>query len=279
MKEIKDNLQIIILMTIINLFVLWNFISKGQTKHGIGYFIFFYVAIFIIYFFTKRYSSKTEIIINEPKKELIVSSIFSLLGLVFLGLNYLIKSKLLPDTLILKVPVGIGNFLFAMPFGLLIYFLIKKYRIRHFGINFKPLNYLLLGFIIWGATGLFAITFNENGVRFNDTYKELGGVIGWILGGVIGAALFEEFSRFILQSRFEKIVKINGVNILFATTLWAFLHFPMSYYKTENIISTLTYCIQIIPLGYIWGYLTQRTKSIIPSTLAHGFNYFGLQNG
>lgn len=279
MKEIKDNLQIIIIMTIINLFVLWNFIAKGQTKHGIGYFIFFYVAIISIYLFTKRYYAKTEVVINEPKKELIVSTVFSLLGLMFLGLNYLIKAKQLPDTLFLKIPVGLGNFLFAIPFGLLIYFLIKKYKLKHFGLNFKPINYLLLGFIVWGITGLFAIYFNEKGVRFEQTYKELNGAFGWILEGVIGAALFEEFSRFILQSRFEKAVKQNGINILFATALWSFMHFPMAYYKTENIISTLTYCIQIIPLGYIWGYLTQRTKSIIPSTLAHGFNYFGLQNG
>ncbi|MFZ1457710.1 MAG: CPBP family intramembrane glutamic endopeptidase, partial [Saprospiraceae bacterium] len=91
-------------------------------------------------------------------------------------------------------------------------------------------------------------------------------------------ALFEEFSRFVIQSRFEKIIKTSGISILFATTIWAFMHFPVTVYKGANISNTIVYCIQIIPLGFVWGYLTQRTKSILPSTLIHGLNLGGFQN-
>jgi hypothetical protein len=36
--------------------------------------------------------------------------------------------------------------------------------------------------------------------------------------------------------------------------------------------------VRIIPIGLMCGYLTHRTKSIIPSVLVHGSNFWGLQN-
>ena len=57
------------------------------------------------------------------------------------------------------------------------------------------------------------------------------------------------------------------------------MHFPVTYFKGAEISGTLVYCIQIIPIGFIWGYMTQRTKSIVPSTISHGINLWGFQNG
>ena len=72
MKDIKDNIQILIIITLINFIVLWNYISNDKALHGIGYFIFFYVSILTIHFFTKKIPPKNEIEIKEPKKELTV---------------------------------------------------------------------------------------------------------------------------------------------------------------------------------------------------------------
>lgn len=279
MKEIKSNIQILVIMTTINSVVLWNFISRGKTLHGIGYFIFFYVSILTIYFFTKKIPPKNEIEIKEPKKELAIAIIFAVLGMLFLALNYLLRSNIISDKMFLKIPIGIGNLLFATPIGILIYLLYKRYKPNKLGITTQPIVSILLGLIIWGLTGLFAYFFYPEGMRWSKAYQELGGIIGIILQGVIGAALFEEFSRFVIQSRFEKIFKTNGINILFATTIWAFMHFPVTFFKGADLTGTLVYCIQIIPLGVIWGYLTQRTKSIVPATLAHGINLWGIQNG
>lgn len=279
MKEIKSNIQILVIMTTINSVVLWNFISRGKTLHGIGYFIFFYVSILTIYFFTKKIPPKNEIEIKEPKKELTIAIIFAILGMLFLALNYLLRSNIISDKMFLKIPIGIGNLLFATPIGILIYLLYKRYKPNKLGITTQPIVSILLGLIIWGLTGLFAYFFYPEGMRWSKAYQELGGIIGIILQGVIGAALFEEFSRFVIQSRFEKVFKTNGINILFATTIWAFMHFPVTFFKGADLTGTLVYCIQIIPLGVIWGYLTQRTKSIVPATLAHGINLWGIQNG
>ena len=81
--------------------------------------------------------------------------------------------------------------------------------------------------------------FYESGIIWERGLKEVGGVVGLIFTGIINAALFEEFSRFVIQSRFKKIFKTSGIYILFATTIWAFMHFPMSYYQGGEISSTL----------------------------------------
>lgn len=279
MKILKENIQILAIMTIINSVVLWNFISRGKTLHGIGYFVFFYVAIITILFFTQRIPPKNEIEVKEPKKELSIAIIFTVLGILFLALNFMLKSNLISDKIYTKIPIGIGSLLFATPIGIVIYLLFKRYKPIELGLKTQPIVSILLGFIIWGLTGLFAYFFYPEGIRWSRAYQELGGIFGILIQGVIGAALFEEFSRFVIQSRFEKVFNNVGFNILFATTIWAFMHSPVQFSKGSDLSGTFFYCLQIIPLGFIWGYLTQKTKSIVPATLSHGLNLWGLQNG
>jgi membrane protease YdiL (CAAX protease family) len=279
MKDLKKHQSIAIILTVINLLVLWNFISAGNIEHGIGYFIFFYAALLIIHYLTKINPPKNEIEVKEPRRELSVALIFSLLGGLFLSLNFMLKADLIPNTLLTRIPIFLGSFLFAMPLGMFVYFLIKKYRILALGLTIKPLSSLLTGLVIWGLTGLFAYIFNKEGILWSVALEELGGVGGILLKGVIGAALFEEFTRFIIQSRFNKVFNSSGISILVASTIWAFMHFPVTYFKSSDLSGTLIYCFQIIPLGFLWGYLTHRTKSIVPSTIVHGLNLWGFQNG
>ncbi len=279
MKEIKDKIQILLVMTMINLVVLWNYFSSGKALHGIGYFLFFYVSILAIHFSTKRIPPEHEIEVKQPKKELLLIVFFSILGIVFMTINFYLKSGSEQIGFFIRLPVILGMLFFTFPTGIAIYLLIKKYRISQLGFRFKPMSYLLLGLLIWGLTGVFAFIFNKSGIIWVEGYEELGGVSGIILQGIIGAGLVEEFSRFVMQSRFERVFKISGFNILFATTIWAFMHFPVNYFKGSQVSEIFVYCIQIIPIGFIWGYLTHRTKSIVPATLAHGINLWGFQNG
>lgn len=265
-------------MTVINGIVLWNYIAAGEAVHGVGYFIFFYVAVLTIYFFTKKITPKNDIVVKEPKKELTVALVFALLGLLFLALNFMLRTNYITNIWYTKLPVMAGSFFFSMPFGIFIYLLLKKYKLLQFGILVKPLGYLLLGVVIWGLTGFFALVFNKSGILWESGLEELGGVLGILVQGVLGAALFEEFSRFVIQSRYEKVFKTTGINILFATIIWSLMHLPVAYFQVPDLTGNLIYCLQIIPLGFVWGYLTQRTKSILPSVIAHGLNLWGLQN-
>ena len=113
MKDIKDNIQILIIITLINFIVLWNYISNDKALHGIGYFIFFYVSILTIHFFTKKIPPKNEIEIKEPKKELTVAILFAVLGMLFLTLNFMLKSNTIPDKIFTKIPIGLGSIIFG----------------------------------------------------------------------------------------------------------------------------------------------------------------------
>jgi membrane protease YdiL (CAAX protease family) len=279
MKVLKDNIQILAIMSLINFIVLWNYISNGKTLHGLGYFMFFYASILTIYFFTKRIPTKNEIEVKQPRKELLLILLFSFLGVIFITINFYLKSRNGETGFLIRLPILLGILFFTFPLGIAIYLLFKKYGITQLGFSFKPKSYLLLGLLTWGITGLFAFIFNKSGIIWAEGYEELGGISGIILQGLIGAGLVEEFSRFVMQSRFDRILKLNGFNILFATTIWSFMHFPKNYFEGGQPIDIINYCIQIIPIGFIWGYLTHRTKSIIPATLAHGINLWGFQNG
>lgn len=279
MIELKKHMPILLTMTLINAFVLWNFIAADQFIHGIGYFVFFYVALFVIHYFTTKFPPKKEADLKKPKNELILITVFTVLGCVFLVLNFYLKATYDQIGFLIRLPVLLGVLFFTFPVGIALYLLVKKYTLVQLGLRIKPFFYLFLGCAIWGLTGLFAFVFNKSGIIWAAGYKELGGVIGLFLNGLLAAGLVEEFSRFAIQSRFEKILKPIGFNILIATIIWSFMHFPINYFKGDAVKDTFVYCIQIIPLGFIWGYLTQRTKSILPSTLAHGLNLWGFQNG
>jgi len=279
MENIKEHRNILLAMTIINLLVLWNFISEDKIKHGIGYFVFFYVALFVIHFFTNKFPPKIDIEVKQPKRELAIITLFSVLGAIFITLNFYLKANTEQIGFLVRLPILLGIFFFTFPLGIVIYLFFKKYKLLQLGLKTKPLSHLLLGLIVWGLTGLFAYIFNKSGILWAEAYAELGGVSGMILQGVIGAGLVEEFSRFVMQSRFERVFKRFGFNILFATTIWAFMHFPVTYFRGTNISETLIYCIQIIPIGFIWGYLTHRSRSIVPATIVHGLNLWGFQNG
>ncbi len=88
MKEVKENFIALSLLTIINCVVLGDFISKGQWKHGVGYFIFFYTAVLLIYFFTKRIPPATDFLVKNPIKESGLAVLFAVAGGLFLTLNF-----------------------------------------------------------------------------------------------------------------------------------------------------------------------------------------------
>lgn len=287
MKAIQENIKILITMTIINLIVLWSFISDGKVIHGIGYFIFFYATIAVIHFFTEKIPPKAEFEVKQPKKEFFIIIGFTTLGVLFLVLNFMQKASVIPKNIFTAPPIILGVLLFTFPLGIIGYLLIKKYKIWQLGLATKPISYLFLALIVWGLTGLFAYVFNRSGILFEAAYEEFGGITGIIIQGLVGAGLAEEFSRFIMQSRFEKVYHSVGFSILFASTIWAFMHFPVWYFEAfkksspdqnVNIMSIVSSCIQRIPLGFVWSYLTYRTRSLVPATLVHGFNLWGFQN-
>jgi Type II CAAX prenyl endopeptidase Rce1-like len=53
---------------------------------------------------------------------------------------------------------------------------------------------------------------------------------------------------------------------------------PVDYSQSHSTVEAMLGVINIVPLGLLWGYLTHRTGSFLPSMLLHGLNFWGLQN-
>lgn len=105
MENIKEHRNILLAMTIINLLVLWNFISEDKIKHGIGYFVFFYVALFVIHFFTNKFPPKIDIEVKQPKRELAIITLFSVLGAIFITLNFYLKANTEQIGFLVRLPI------------------------------------------------------------------------------------------------------------------------------------------------------------------------------
>ncbi len=275
MKLLKNYLPALLCMTIINAVVLYHFIRKGQLMHGIGYFAFFYVALALIYFFTLKYPSHTNIVIKKTEQELTTSLYCIAIGFVVLLANFKLNTQAPGLSVWIRFPMLLIIALFAFPVAILNYFLYKKYNLLQLGLRTVPSQSFLLGLIIFGLTGLFAFIFNKEGIVWSKPLPDSSGMSSTIMKGFLTAGVAEEFTRFIVQTRFEKLFKSRGFHIVFSSALWALSYFPVTYFNTGNLTDTFSYCLQILPLGFVWGFLTDQTKSMLPSTLAHGLFAWG----
>jgi membrane protease YdiL (CAAX protease family) len=88
----------------------------------------------------------------------------------------------------------------------------------------------------------------------------------------------EEFFRFAWQTRIGAWMKNPAAGWLIASMAWAVLHGPVDYSQSHSTVEAMLSVIDIVPLGLLWGYLSHRTGSFLPSVLLHGLNFWGLQN-
>jgi hypothetical protein len=56
------------------------------------------------------------------------------------------------------------------------------------------------------------------------------------------------------------------------------MHAPKWLGEGADLYEGAMSSVRLIPLGLLWGYMTHRTKSILPATFVHGLNVWGLQN-
>ena len=134
------------------------------------------------------------------------------------------------------------------------------------------------------ALPIIAISFITNRIVSPDSLTwdavvaEGGGVLGAIFSGFIIAGLSEEFFRVIGQTRIGALIRNFGMGWFITTVIWALMHAPKWYGEGHDITEALLSSVRIIPIGLMWGYLTHRTKSILPAVLVHATNVWGLQN-
>jgi membrane protease YdiL (CAAX protease family) len=207
--------------------------------------------------------------VRHPGAELLVASLSFAVAIGWLFSRF-VYSYTIPSPIL---RLGAVSAIFNIPLALVL--LILRYRLGDLGIRFRgfaPVPLVILCF------GVLAATFSPSSIAVKGFYEEAGSIWGLLLIAFVESALPEEFFRFVWQTRVGALLNNRAVGWLIASVLWAALHIPKEYGDSHSIAGTLASTVSIIPLGLLWGYLTLRTGSILPSVLLHGTNFWGLQN-
>jgi len=175
----------------------------------------------------------------------------------------------------MRVALFVLVLLFVYPLFLLAYFIWRqRYSPRQLGLRVSAAWVALPVIAIIGVTTCLVA---PQKLQFREVYEQ-SGVLSMLFLGFVTAALPEEFVRVLAQSRFSAVFANKGLGWLAASVLWAVIHIPNFYSRSGSLFAATMSTIGIVPIGLLWGYMSERLKSIAPSVLTHGTNLWGLQN-
>ncbi len=212
--------------------------------------------------------------VGFPVKRPVAQEVAVVLGCTLLGLAYLalhfsaVGQGLHRSQRLAILPILV---LFTFPVALALIYLFRwRYKPSELGIN---LRYWYLPAIILLLFGAITFRVAPQQSHWRSFFQQFG-MWGWIFSGLLGAALSEEFTRMLLQTRLAAAFRDNGIGFVAATFLWACLHAPSNYSQNPHASWTQLFLgvISLMPEGFLWGYMTHRTKSILPSVLVHALN-------
>jgi membrane protease YdiL (CAAX protease family) len=250
--------------------------SEGKLLHGIGYLgavvvggIITDIAVIL------RPKISIGFPIKKPvKQEVVVIFICTFLGVAFLLVRFFIGWETLNGVVKLML---LPLILFTFPVVLAAIYLFRyRYKPRELGVNLNCWYLPIILHLLWAAVTL---SVAPESSHWKEAYKEYG-LLNLLFTGIVTAALSEEFVRMLIQTRTGKLARNFATGFIVATTIWAFMHIPIYFrdHADPNLMEGCLGAITIMPIGFFWGYLTYRTKSMIPAILMHGFNLWGLQN-
>jgi membrane protease YdiL (CAAX protease family) len=114
------------------------------------------------------------------------------------------------------------------------------------------------GFIVLAAWGLLPIAGQPGGVN------TLLSLLPWILLFILSNAFMEELLfRGIFLKRYEPFLG-KGLSLWLVTITFTLLHFQAGY-----VLNALLFLVQLFPFALIWGWLMQKTDSLLGSVLFH----------
>lgn len=214
-------------------------------------------------------------LIKSPQKELWI-----IIGTQVIVAILLIYWFMLVDhqsvSKVFKISALVLRILFVFPVFFLIYFLaVKKYNLKQLGILNLSRWYVCLPVIVL-IGGVSYLLFPER-LQFEEIIQEHT-YLSLITLGFLTAAIPEEITRNLLQSRLGRVLKNKSLGWFFSSFIWALIHIPIFSFNTDDYYLACISALGILPLGLLWGYLNQRYRSIIPSVIIHGTNLWGLQN-
>ena len=231
------------------------------------------LCAFIIDLLAQLFPTQWEFPVRRPEREATLVVGIEVLAVVLMILLFVVfRLNTLPVAWkIASIPAMAIIFPIALPLVLLWW----KYKPAELGIRFNAMSWVFLPVLLItsGTAYLVAPTeFTLSKILASE------GVVGALITGLITAGLSEEFVRMALQTRVGAYLRNPAVGWFFATLVWAFLHSPKWYADGGDLYEALMGAVRIVPLGLMWGYMTHRSKSILPAVFVHGLNVWGLQN-
>lgn len=163
-------------------------------------------------------------------------------------------------------------FLFGFPIVLaLLYFFYFRYTPSELGFNTR---YWALPLLVLTIFAVITFVVAPTGLTWHSAPPFD------LLVSFFAAAIGEEFVRMLMQTRFAKPLRSTGIAFFAAALIWTYLHIPIVHAQNPGFTwpGTFRSVPLILPIGLLWGYMTHRTKSILPSVIVHGLNVWGLQN-
>ncbi|MDR3644373.1 MAG: CPBP family intramembrane metalloprotease [Clostridia bacterium] len=265
-------------------YILFNY--WGLLTEAVNLLVLIAFAVLIRMMTSKRPAAKLPI--HRPKIELIVGILFSVLLVFVIFLIYNLTSipGLQPLTTSIKnnietfvnslgeygLPAWLTDKLYNAIICLLIQilptsllFIFFGYKIREIGLRS---NYWLLTAILLGCCILMGPLCNQTILLYQQPLFMT--LLLFPVDFLINGFPEELFIRGFLLPRFETIFK-NPINALVITSLiFNSLHIPSAIANGDSASYAILNALTIyFPSGLLWGYLYQRTRSVLPGALFH----------
>jgi membrane protease YdiL (CAAX protease family) len=279
-ERIRENLITFFLIVVTALAVLYKGYRDAAMVQSIAYLFVVWLCSFFADLYALWRPAKKGLLVRDPKRETIWFLLCAGLGLLGLSLRFCLLDWEHVNGLTRLATAPLILF-FVFPIGLAAIFLILKYKLPDLGIRFQGL------LVVLPVIAIFAITNRivcPESLTWGNMIEESGGgetvsvILSILWSGFIMAALSEEFFRVIGQTRIGSLLHNFGIGWFITTVIWALMHTPKWYGEGHDMMEAIISAIRIVPLGLMWGYLTHRTKSMLPAVLIHGANVWGLQN-
>ena len=153
--------------------------------------------------------------------------------------------------------------------------LARRYSLAQLGLRLSGLHVAVAVLVVFASAGLILRPASST---WMEIQRETGGNLLAVVGLALTAALPEEFFRFLWQSRAGVVFGNRAVAWLSASALWSLQHAPKWWDQWHTPLPVAIAAATILPLGLLWGYVTYRTRSLLPSIVLHATNIWGLQN-
>jgi len=274
-RIVRSNPVVSICLGMICAVVLAQAWTGHEFLHAVGYLGGIWLSALLTDAVTLRSPDTSKpFICRNPTRESIAAVVFTLIGFVPLVIRF---SRWWPlHTGSERIGFSAVLLLFTYPVGLAVLFLARyRYRPDELGVNSR---YWYLAAVVNLVMGIITLAVAPSRSHWG-IFLHRAGWNGFLTEALLGAALPEEFTRMLLQTRLAFSLNNRAGGFLVATSIWACMHIPnFRAQSPRGAFGGILAAVTIIPLGLLWGYITHRTRSIVPSVLIHGTNLWGLQN-